>query len=63
MKKSINVKDMTDEEFDKLFEESRQAIIAKRRALTPEERERIDSNPTFERWDGEIEPTKEGEDE
>lgn len=45
---------LTDEEFDKLFEDSRDALIKRRAALTEEEQQRIDNDPVFARWETEI---------
>jgi hypothetical protein len=61
MKQHIKA-NLSDEEFEKLFDDSRRNIIAERNNLPPDERKRIDKDPTLERWDGEAEPTNEGED-
>lgn len=52
---------LSDKEFDELFEESRKSIIAERNNLSPDERKRIDHDPTLERWAGETDTTNEGE--
>lgn len=61
MKKPIK-QNLSDKDFDELFDNSRDAIKAKRKALSAEELKRIDDNPTLERWEGEAETTNEGED-
>lgn len=53
MKDGVVKDNLTDEELDKLFEDSRNAIIKKLAALSEEERHRIDNDPTLERWAGE----------
>lgn len=61
MKDGVIKDNLTDEEFDKLFEDSRNAAIKRRAALTEDDRQRIDSDTTFQRWEGETEPTDKGE--
>lgn len=52
---------LSEAEFDKLFEDSRDVLIKRRAALSEEERKRIDNDPTLERWAGETDTTNEGE--
>lgn len=61
MKDGVIKDNLTDEEFNRLFEDSRNAAIKRRSALTDEERQRIDNDTTLQRWEGETEPTDKGE--
>lgn len=61
MKDGVIKDNLTDEEFNRLFEDSRNAAIKRRAALDDEERQRIDNDTTLQRWEGETEPTDKGE--